>query len=209
MPQINLLPWREELREEKKRRFLIALGASALTCILVILLIHLYLHGQVLKQQSANDLLKTEIAVLDKKIAQIKDIKKERSMLLARMQIIQELQANRLFVVHLFDELVRILPSGVFLNEIVFNGQSVFVTGEAQSNARVSEFMRNIEISDWLKNPTLKQISRDKQTSSKETNLSDNLFTVEFSLNMPTSLEEDDDGDWSTPTKKPMPEKKS
>lgn len=162
---INLLPWREQLREEKKRDFLVILGiASALTLGLVIM-IHLFIASEVKIEQRKSVYLQHEITILDQKIKEIQRLKRQKAALIARMQVIQALQANRTQVVHLFDELINILPDGIYLDRVNRNGDEVDLIGKAESNTTVSNLMRRIQKSEWLMEPLLNEIkSKDARS---------------------------------------------
>ncbi len=155
MPRINLLPWREEQRQKRKKEFLMALGAAVLVGALVMYASKLTVQGWIGNQQARNSLLKAEIAELDKQIEEILGLENQKERLLARMEIIEELQRSRPEVVHLFDELVQTLPEGVYLSEVKQSGRRVEIQGAAQSSTRVSALMRNIDKSEWLRDPGL------------------------------------------------------
>lgn len=158
MARINLLPWREELRTERKKRFLTNTAVAAVLTLALVGLVHLYFQQLVSYQKSRNTFLQSQIVVLDKKIKEIKDLEKERKGLMARMRAIEELQTSRPIIVHLFDELVGTLPEGVYLKEVSQKGDAITLKGVARSNARVSNFMRNLDDSPWLMNPVLNVI---------------------------------------------------
>jgi len=160
MAHINLLPWREELRKEKQRQFLTVTGLSLVLMALVILAAHLRIDGMIDNQVSRNRFLQSEIKKVEKQIKEINRLEEEKKRLLARMNIIQQLQQNRPEVVHLFDEMARIIPDGIHLTQLKQNGKTIVLNGIAQSNARVSAFMRNIEASDWLADPKLEIITK-------------------------------------------------
>ncbi len=158
MPHINLLPWREELRQERKKQFLTMLaGALILTAGLVYLALS-QVQGMVSHQESRNQTLQREIAQLDEKIREIDQLRETRADLVARMQVIEELQQRRTEIVHLFDELVSTLPEGIYLTSLSQSGGNISVEGVAQSNARVSVYMKNLDDSDWLADPQLQVI---------------------------------------------------
>ncbi|HEY3519702.1 MAG TPA: PilN domain-containing protein [Rhodanobacteraceae bacterium] len=150
MARINLLPWRAERREQRKREFFMQLGIAAAAAIAVVVLAILFMDARIASQNSDNDYLTGEIKQLDAKIAEIKDLQKTKSQLLARKQIIEKLQENRAQMVHLFDELVKTIPDGARLTSLKQNGPTLTLDGVAQSNATVAEYMRNIEASPWL-----------------------------------------------------------
>ncbi|MEE8343234.1 MAG: PilN domain-containing protein [Gammaproteobacteria bacterium] len=155
MAHINLLPWREQLRAKRQREFMFALVGGAVIACLLVALVHLRLQGIINAQEHRNQFLSDAIAELDISIEKIKDLESTKNKLLARMNIIQELQRNRPLSVHLADELVRTLPEGVYLSEIIQEEDKLTMSGIAQSNARVSAYMRNIDASDWLHEPAL------------------------------------------------------
>jgi type IV pilus assembly protein PilN len=155
MAHINLLPWREELRKQKQQQFAVVTAGTAILGGLLVLLAHMQMDGLIENQNQRNQFLDQEIAVLDKKIAKIKELEKTKTALLARMDIIQQLQHSRPQSVHLMDQLVYSLPDGVYLNKISQTGAALTLNGIAQSNARVSAYMRNIDSSDWMTQPKL------------------------------------------------------
>ena len=164
MPKINLLPWRESLREQNKRKYLYALVLCAGTGLASVVTAHVYYSNLIEQQQGRNNFLKKEIQTLDRKIEQIKSLDSDRTNLLARMKAIDELQTSRPVIVHLFDELVSTVPEGVRLSEITQKNAKLTIKGVAQSNARVSNYMRNVESSRWVNDPELSIIqSRDNE----------------------------------------------
>ncbi len=166
MAHINLLPWRENQRRERKRNFgLQLLGVAALAG-LAALYWHMMVQRQIEHQNSRNALLKAEIVQVDKKIVEIKDIEKRRAQLISRMNIIQDLQVSRPQIVHLFDELVESIPEGAYLVNLDQKGNKVVVKGRAQSNARVSSYMRNVDSSEWIGGALLKIIQAKDKTGT-------------------------------------------
>ncbi|MDO9270806.1 MAG: PilN domain-containing protein [Methylobacter sp.] len=163
MAKINLLPWREELRAQKKQDFINAIGVAVLVTAIIFVGVHMYIDGLKAYQEQRNKIIQDEIALLDIKIAKIKTIEEQKSKLLIKIDLIQKLQESRPEIVHLFDELPNVTPDGVFLTKFAQVGTELNFQGKSQSNARVSAFMRAIEASDWLKVPTLDVI----QTASK------------------------------------------
>jgi type IV pilus assembly protein PilN len=166
MARINLLPWREAERKRRQQDFGVAAGVSLGVALLLALATHLHVEGMIEAQQGRNQFLQTEIAALDVKIKKIKDLETTKASLIARMNIIQQLQESRPEVVHLFDELVVTIPDGVYLTRVEQTGRSVIVDGQAQSNARVSALMRNIEASPWVGSPSLQLIENKDQTGT-------------------------------------------
>lgn len=155
MTRINLLPWRENLRKERKRQFTsIAIGAMLLMGA-VILYIHINIAGSISEQAGRNKFLEDEIAKVDVQIKEIDDLDEKKKELLARMKVIQALQVQRPQIVHVMDELVRTVPEGLYLTKLAQTGDEFLIEGMAQSNARVSAFMRNLDESAWFENPRL------------------------------------------------------
>jgi type IV pilus assembly protein PilN len=156
--RINLLPHREERRKRGRQHFAVLAGLTAVLGIVIVGAGYLYISRLITTQEERNAFLKSEIAKLDKEIAEIKKLKDEIAALLARKQIIETLQADRAQTVHLLDQLVRQMPEGVYLRSVKQRGLGVNLVGYAQSNARVSTLMRNIESSPWLADPKLVEI---------------------------------------------------
>ena len=162
MPRINLLPWREAERRERKVHFTIALGGATLASVALAFIAYLTMDSMVSSQQRRNNLLRGEIKVLDKEIEEINSLESDKQRFIARMDIIEKLQRSRPEIVHLFDTIVRTLPDGVYLTSINETGMHIKFDGIAQSSTRVSSFMRNIDSSEWLKNPALEVIESKK-----------------------------------------------
>ncbi len=173
MAHINLLPWRDERRKQQQQQFAVVSGGVAILGALLVLLAHMQMEGRIGNQNQRNQFLDTEIATLDKKIAKIKELEKTKTALLARMDIIQQLQHSRPQSVHLMDQLVYTLPDGLYLSKISQQGSALTLSGVAQSNARVSAYMRNIDSSEWMARPKLDVI---------QTQDNDNKRTAEFVL---------------------------
>lgn len=155
MAKINLLPWRQERRKQRQTEFVAALAGSAIGAVLLVILIVQYHQGQIDGQQARNALLQQEIQQVDQQIQEIEALERTRDQLIARKEVIEELQASRSQMVHLFDELVRTIPDGVQLVSVRQAGRELTLEGHAQSNARVSAYMRNIERSEWMTRPDL------------------------------------------------------
>ncbi|MBB2493792.1 PilN domain-containing protein [Aquipseudomonas ullengensis] len=158
MARINLLPWREQLREERKQRFLVTLGGTLLVAGGLVFIGGQYLDRSIEQQNSRNEFVRKEIAVLDARIKEISELKQKRQQLLERMKIIQDLQGNRPVIGRIFDQLVRTLPDGVYFTGLKRTDKSIAIFGAAESNNRVSSLMRNLDSSDWLEAPTLTQV---------------------------------------------------
>ena len=165
MAKINLLPWREERRKRKQKDFLNALVLSALVGILILGLIHTYIEGLKAYQEQRNRILQNEIVLLDKKIVDIKDIEEKKKKLLSKIDLIQKLQESRPEVVHMFEEIPKTTPDGIFLTKFMQTGADLLFEGKSQSNARVSAFMRAIEASQWLQQPILTVIQSPEKSS--------------------------------------------
>jgi len=164
MPSINLLPWRQALRQRRKKEFFIGTVASIALAALVALLAHLTVSSMIDSQHRRNDLLKAEIVELDKAIEQIVALEEQKDRMIARMEVIDTLQSSRPEVVKLFDQVVATLPEGVYLTSAKQSGRKIEFNGVAQSSTRVSAFMRNIDASETLSAPELKVIQTGKDS---------------------------------------------
>ena len=166
MTRINLLPWREELRQERQKQFMTMLVLSIILGAAIVGLIHFQMNSKIEYQEDRNRFLTSEIKKLDKEIEEIKELQKVRKSLIERMEVIQDLQGSRPSIVHLFTELVTTVPNGVYLKNLEQNQDTLRIIGEAESNARVSSYMRNLSESDWLKDPNLDVIEiEDKKVT--------------------------------------------
>lgn len=167
MARINLLPWREQQRKERQKQFVFyAIGGAALM-LAIIAYIHVHIGREIEHQEARNRFLQNQIAQVDKEIKEIKELETTKAKLLARMDIIQQLQRSRPLEVHLFDDLARTLPDGLYLTEVTQQGTALTLKGVAQSNARVSAYMRNVEASQWLGNPRLEVIKTTQEGSAR------------------------------------------
>lgn len=175
MAHINLLPWREELRKEKKKEFISMVVAVAVLMGGVVLLVHMYFAGMIEFQEKRNSFLQAEISKVEASIKEIEELERQREQLLSRMRVIEELQQNRPEVVFLFDELAKIVPEGLFIEKVEQQGRAVVINGRAQSNARVSAFMRAIDASPRFSTPTLGVISTDQRGTERT-----RQFTLRF-----------------------------
>jgi len=162
MPRINLLPWREEQRRERKLHFAVALGVATVVAGFLSFAVYLWLGSMVSSQQSRNDRLRLEIRRLDKQIEEINSLENSKQKFIARMEIIEKLQRSRPEIVHVFDQIVRAMPDGTYLTAVKQSDRKLKFEGVAQSSTRVSALMRNIDSSDWLKNPELEVIETKK-----------------------------------------------
>ncbi|MGB0846756.1 MAG: PilN domain-containing protein [Thiolinea sp.] len=159
MAGLNLLPWRDKAREQKKKQFFALLGFSVAMAAALVFLGHTFMRSSIEHQQQRNNYLKNEIAVLDKQIAKIKKLDATKQALLGRMQVIEDLQSTRPAIVHLFDEMATALPGGMYLENLKQVGTLVNVIGKAESNARVSSYMNRLDRSPWLSSSNLNIIS--------------------------------------------------
>ena len=158
MPSINLLPWREAERQQRQKEFLVSLAGSFVAGVVVVGVVMFIYDGMINTQKSRNSRLTAEIQELDKSITEIEGLERQKERLLARMEIIERLQKSRPEIVHLFDEVTRRLPEGVYLTNMQQRGANVELTGIAQSSTRVSALMRQIESSDWLTDPGVTRV---------------------------------------------------
>jgi len=179
--RINLLPHREQKRQARQRQFISLALSLAVLGLAIVALVHGVLAAQIENQKDRNNLLKKEIAKLDEQIKEIDRLRDQIQAVLARKQVVETLQANRSEAVHLLDQLVRQLPDGIYLKSVKQVGPKVTVSGYAQSNARVSTMMRNIEASPWVGQPELVEIKLVAAPGTpKERNLTINEFIMTF-----------------------------
>ncbi len=168
MKQINLLPWREARRKGQQRRFAMFAAGWTLSALAIVLGGYLYIGELIDAQQKRNTYLQEQIASLDKSIASIKELKKEKQQLMARMEVIGELQSSRTAVVHMLDELARVIPAGVYFTAMKQRGTVLEIEGVAQSNANVSDLMRQLDGAEWVADPRLEVIeSKDERSSDR------------------------------------------
>ena len=185
MARINLLPWREEARQQKQKDFIALVGMFALAAAIFVGLAHLYNNQLIDAQTVRNNFMETEINRLDEKIAEIRQLEAQKQRLLDRMRAIEQLQTNRPLIVRFFDELVLSLPEGVSVTNVSQRENNITINGVAQSNARVSSFMRNLESSDWLTDPELDIIQAQDASGQRVSN-----FTLRFKQVIPGQEEE-------------------
>ncbi len=181
MPRINLLPWREKLRQKRKKDFLLAVFGAVMIGGLMAYATKLTVQGMTSNQNSRNNLLRTEITELDQQIDEILGLESQKERLLARMDIIDQLQRSRPEIVHIFDEMVTALPEGVHLAEIKQLDTRIEFQGAAQSSTRVSALMRNIDASDWLRDPGLDVVETTDDGPAR--NASFTIFAQQVSVN--------------------------
>lgn len=182
MIRINLLDWREARREQRQRNFFLALGLSAAAAVGLVALV-MFGYGKAIDTQEArNQLLQDQITKFEKQIQEIKDLKETRQSLIKRMEIIERLQKSRSRSVHYFEQIVTTVPEGVFLTSLKQNGDKTTVTGLAQSNGRISRYMRNIDKSEWFAQPRLVVIKSHSKDRRRLAN-----FTLTFKTVTPDS----------------------
>lgn len=174
MARINLRPWREELRAEKQRQFLVMLAGALIVGAGLVFLWKSHVQGLIEHQQSRNNYIENAMEDLEEKISEIEDLKERREELLSRMQVIQDLQGQRPVIVRAFDQMVQTLPDGLFYTELEKEGEQVSIVGMAESNSRISSLMRNFERSDWFAEPNLTNVSAadEKRSGYSRFNLS-------------------------------------
>jgi len=189
--RINLLPWREERRQEQKKQFVMM---TLMTCVLsaaIVGLIHFQMQAKIDYQLARKRFMSNEIVKVDEEIKEISELQKVRRSLIERMEVIQDLQGSRPSIVHLFSEIVSTVPNGVYLKTLSQTGGNLLVNGEAESNARVSTYMRNLSSSEWLKDPNLTVIEIEDKTVNR---ISTFTLTVKQTSPNATGDEEKDDG---------------
>lgn len=189
MARINLLPWREAYREEKKKEFigilvvvvLVALGAA-----------YFWVSGvqtAIADQNSRNRLLQTEISALERQVSEIEELRERREELLSRMRVIQDLEGTRPVIVRYFDDMVRAVPDGVHLNRMQREGNTIRLEGIAESNNRVSSFMRNLDQSDWFTSPNLSSVVASPAHGEQA-----NSFRLSVRTSAPADNDNDEEG---------------
>lgn len=184
MVQINLLPWREQKREQEKKEFTTYIMLGVAIAAFIVFIFNYYAMSVLDAQKQRNELLNKEITKLDAQIKEIKSLKQLRADLIARMTIVQDLQSTRSLTVRLFDELIDITPDGVLFTKVERLGTRVSIYGYADSNTQVSSLMRNIEADKWFKDPELTEI---KKTDDK-TDADKNTFKLSFELKSASTM---------------------
>ncbi len=164
MTRINLLPWREEQRQERQKQFVTIVSLAIVLMLSILGAIHFQISNIIDYHNERNSYVQNEINLVNSQITEISDLQKVRKSLIERMNVIQDLQVSRPSIVHLFNELVSTVPNGVFLKELKQEEGIITIIGEAESNTRVSAYMRKLNKSEWLTDPNLKIISiQDKK----------------------------------------------
>ena len=182
MATINLLPWREERRQEQKQSFLVALGVVAGVSLLVVVLMHTLVSASIEGQKGRNGYLKKQITELNQQVKEIRELEDKKNDLLERMKVIQDLQGNRPVIVRVFDEMVRTLPDGVFYKSLVRTKDEIKLQGIAESNQRVSSLMRKVDKSDWFASPNLTAVKEKLEYGEQASE-----FNMLFSISTPAA----------------------
>lgn len=178
MTQINLLPWREQKREQEKKLFTTMLLTGVVIAAVIVFLINSYATHLVNNQTVRNQTLQKEITSLDDQITEIKSLKQIREGLISRMSIVQNLQSTRTLMVHLFDELIKVIPAGVYVTKLERQNDVVSLWGYSESNTNISILMRNIESNAWIQTPVLTEIKKMEEKKQP----ADNEFKLSFVL---------------------------
>lgn len=185
--KINLLPWRAELREQRKQEFLVVLGGFAGVGVLIFAVWYMALQSLISYQVERNQKLESEISLLAKKVEEIEALKKKRTEMIDRMKVIQGLQGTRPLIVHVFDELVRRQPDGVYFTKIERKDNRIFINGTAESNNRVSTLMRQLDESEWFVNPLLTKVQANPAFGEQGTD-----FNLAVDIMLAGAKEEED-----------------
>jgi len=195
MAKINLLPWRQELKKQRQQEFVAINAGVVLAAAAIVLFFHMMLSAQLSDQEERKAYIQSEIAMLDSQIKQIDELQTRKEELLARMKVIQDLQGRRPIIVRVFDELVRSVPNKVYLLSVKRDGDKFTIEGNAESNTQVSSFLRNLNASEWFKNPVLSTVTAD-DTVKKATKVSldkrSNRFALTVELEGPEPIKTDD-----------------
>jgi len=189
MAQINLLPWREERRQDLKKDFLVTVGLVLALGVGLVLLADRVVDGQIQNQNARNQYLEDNIKVLDEQVAEIRELQRKRNQLLDRMRVIQELQGNRPIIVRVLDQLVRTVPDGVFYTSLQTKDKTITIRGIAESNNRVSSLMRRLDSSDWLSNPNLDAVKAAPEFGDQA-----NTFNLTVKIQAPDSENKEGEG---------------
>ncbi|MBT9265672.1 PilN domain-containing protein [Pseudomonas sp. MG-9] len=185
MARINLLPWREERREERRKRFLLILIGVFVGSVGAVFIADQIISTAIERQAARNAYIGRQIAVVDERIKQISELKARRQQLVERMRIIQDLQGNRQISGRIFDQLARTLPDGVYFTSVKLVGRTLTISGAAESNNRVSELMRNLDASDWFDAPSLNEV---KATTAGQVDQA-NVFQLTVRQTQPATVE--------------------
>ena len=186
MPRINLLPWREAERKKRQRDFGVALAGGIVAAVVAVLGTIFVYNSMISNQEARNERLTDEIAQLEKSIEEIDGLERQKERMLARMEIIEQLQKSRPEIVHLFDEMARQLPEGVYLTGMRQQGRNVEVQGVAQSSTRVSALMRQVDASEWMSDPQVERVETTSSGASRQA-----VFVVNMKQESPGATEDE------------------
>lgn len=190
MAHINLLPWRERLREERRREFLTIMVGFVIIAGGLVFLVDRYFNGEINMQQARNDFVRGEIALLDAQVAEINQLRQQKEDIRARMNVITDLQGTRPVIVRIFDEMVRTLPEGVFYEHVERTEDVIAVEGIAESYSRITELMRNLDDSEWFEATDLSEFS---VVESAETSMPASIsFSLTLNIELPNQLDQDE-----------------
>ncbi len=181
MANINLLPWREERRQDLKREFLVVLGGVAIIGVGLVLLTHIFFSNTISSQQNRNAYIQKNINELNAQVKEIKELENKRNQLLDRMSVIASLQGDRPLIVRIFDELVRTLPDGLFYRSLSRPGKVIKLQGIAESNNRISSLMRRLDGSDWFSSPNLSSVKAEPKFGDQASG-----FTMSYKISTPS-----------------------
>jgi type IV pilus assembly protein PilN len=189
MANINLLPWRDELRAEKQKQFYTVLVLVCIAAGAAVFVWFSAVNTDIESQRIRNNMLQREITQLEQKVDEIKDLRKRREELIGRMDVIQSLQGDRPQIVRVFDDIVRKVPDGVYFTEVKREGSQISVSGVAESNNRVSSLMRQLDESEWFDSPNLQSVTRAREGGDEEQ--IPNLFRLTVQISSPVDDEKD------------------
>ena len=178
MTRINLLPWREEYREEKKKEFIVQFAMVCMFAAVVAFAWFQLVANAVDNQKQRNAVLQSEITLLDQQVKEIQELKKRRAELIERMKVIQDLQGTRPIIVRYFDELVRAVPDGIYITSLERKGDAITIEGVTELNNRVSSFMRQLNDSEWFADPNLRAVTADSKLGEQASRFSMQIKTV-------------------------------
>lgn len=191
MAHINLLPWRERLREERKREFFSIMVGVVIIAAGLVLLVDRYFNGAINTQTARNDFLRGEITVLDERVSEINQLRQQKEDIRARMNVITDLQGTRPVIVRIFDELVKTLPDGVYYRSIERIGDTIEIEGTAESYARITELLRRLDDSQWFMNTDLDDISASAARGASSTAPQGFMFSLSLRLELPDQQDDE------------------
>ncbi|NQV71066.1 MAG: PilN domain-containing protein [Pseudohongiella sp.] len=187
MTHINLLPWRERLREERKREFLTILAGVVFIAAGILFLVHTYITGEINTQLARNEFMETELRLLDERVTEINQLRQQKQDIRARMNVITDLQRTRPVIVRIFDELVKTLPEGVYYQSLNRVDNTISIEGRAESYARITELLRALADSEWFQ-----EVELDDIAAAEDFNSQSEAFTFSLSLNLQLQVEQEE-----------------